>query len=90
MDNLITNWKKNRKGKLIQDVTKRLNTRSGLTCKHCDRRYDDDMCNKCFSVLLVNMFQDSLNAEGDAWEECLSCKGEGIRIKQDRQEGAGK
>ena len=56
----IKEWKANKKGKLISEVKKSIQTRSGLTCVHCDRQYDDDMCDSCFSVHLVNKFQESL------------------------------
>lgn len=56
----INEWKSKRKGTLIEDVKKEMKTRSGLTCDHCERQYDDDMCDSCFARRLVNMFQETL------------------------------
>ena len=31
-----------------QDVVNLLRNRSSYCCDHCERQYDDDICNKCF------------------------------------------
>ena len=59
-DNYLSFWKSNKKGKLIADIKKELISRSGKTCVHCERRYDDDICNDCFSKRLADVFQESL------------------------------
>lgn len=62
MDNLtlINTWKQKQKGVLINKINHSIKNRRSLTCDHCERRYDDDMCDSCLSVMLVDMFQESL------------------------------
>lgn len=56
----IKDWKSNKKGNLINDIKKLISGRSGISCDHCERQYDDDICDGCFAVLLVNKFQETL------------------------------
>jgi len=57
---IIQEWKSSLKSPLINEVVKVLKNRKGYSCKHCERQYDDDICDDCLAVLLVNRFQDSL------------------------------
>ena len=52
----MTNHKKSQ-AKKIKDL---FDNKSGLTCDHCERQYDDDMCDKCFSKKLYKEVLDAL------------------------------
>lgn len=56
----IKEWKSQKKGPLIGEIRRLISNRSGLTCDHCERQYDDDICDACFAVRLVETFQKTL------------------------------
>jgi hypothetical protein len=56
----IREWRSKEKGKLIIFIKKTIENRRGLTCEHCDHRYDDDMCDACLARHLVGIFENSL------------------------------
>jgi hypothetical protein len=56
----INEWKSKAKSPLINRIRKELKSRRGLTCNHCERQHDDDMCDDCFAVRIVNIVQDTL------------------------------
>jgi hypothetical protein len=57
---IIKKWKEKSKSPLINDIVKIIKNRKGYNCIHCDRQYDDDICDACFGVFLVNKFEESL------------------------------
>lgn len=56
----IKYWKANEKSRLINEVRRVFKGRKGYTCDHCERQFDDSICDDCLAVLLVNKFQDSI------------------------------
>ena len=59
-ERLIKEWKSKQKGNLINDIKRTIENRRSLTCNHCERQYDDDMCDGCLAVYIVNKFQKSI------------------------------
>ena len=53
-------WRANKKGVLLETVKKLFKDRSGYRCDHCERQYDDDICNACFAKMLVEKFEESI------------------------------
>lgn len=61
----IKAWKKDKKGILIGEIKKRISGRKGYTCDHCERQYDDDICDACFAKMLVECFQETIEEKGN-------------------------
>ena len=53
-------WRANKKGKLMENIKKLLQTRTGYICIHCDRQYDDNICDICFAKMLVERFEETI------------------------------
>ena len=77
----LREWKSTKKGKLISDIRKTIENRRGLTCDHCDRQYDDDMCDACLARHLVDMFERTLSSPLTADKEGIKQDGKVIISK---------
>lgn len=59
-----------------KSLIKMLRERSGTTCSHCDRRYDDSTCNSCFAQKIFDLIAAALAAKDGLAEAHLKRAGE--------------
>lgn len=45
----------------LSTLKKLLKERRGYTCDHCDRQYDDDICDHCFAKMILKKLEENKN-----------------------------